>query len=248
MPSSPLSVQLWTVRDALAADPDATLVHLAEIGFTTVELFGFVDMVAPLKGALSTSGLRPSSAHAHLVGQDLDTVFSAARELRIPAVIEPMVEEPHWRTLSDIEATATALNQAAEVAAGYGLTVGYHNHWWELENSIEGAPALEVLASLLDDEVALEVDTYWSTVGGVPAADLLRRLGTRVRFIHVKDGDISRDDTQQAAVGSGRMPVLEVLAAAPQAVRVVELDDFDGDVFDALRESVAYLTANGETL
>jgi hypothetical protein len=64
----------------------------------------------------------------------------------------------------------------------------------------------------------------------------------------VKDGDLSRDDTKQVAVGSGRMPVREILAAAPQAVRVVELDDFDGDVFDALAASVDWLTANGERL
>jgi len=35
------------------------------------------------------------------------------------------------------------------------------------------------------------------------------------------------------------------MAAAPRALRVVELDDFAGDVFDALRDSLAYLTAHG---
>jgi hypothetical protein len=82
----------------------------------------------------------------------------------------------------------------------------------------------------------------------VPAVGLLERLRERVGFIHVKDGDVSRDNLSQVGVGSGRMPVLDILAAAPHAVRVVELDDFDGDVFDALADSVAFLTANGERL
>lgn len=248
MSQHPLSIQLWTVREALAADPDGTLARVAALGFTTVEPFGFVESAKQYAGALSSAGLTPSSGHEHIVGKNLDTVFSAARDLGIPTVIEPMVEEQHWRTLVDIERTATALNEAAEVAAGYGLTVGYHNHWWELESSIDGAPALEVLASLLDPEVVLELDTYWSTVGGVPAADLLKRLGRRVQFMHIKDGPITRDDSQQVAVGSGRMPVLDIIAAAPQAVAVVELDEFSGDVFQALADSVAYLTANGERL
>lgn len=248
MSTHPLSVQLWTVRESLAADPQATLTRLAEIGFTTVELFGFTERVAQLKGALSDAGLRPSSAHAHLVGEDLDTVFSAALELGIPTVIEPMVAAEHWTTFEAVAATASALNAAAAKAADHELTVGYHNHWWELQNSIDGTPALEVFAAQLDPAVVLEVDTYWATVGGVPAAGLLERLGERVQFIHVKDGDISDDNTKQVAVGSGRMPVLDVLAAAPQALRVVELDDFTGDVFDALRDSVAYLTANGQRL
>ena len=40
--------------------------------------------------------------------------------------------------------------------------------------------------------------------------------------------------------------MLDILAAAPQAVPVVELDGFAGDVFDALRDSFDYLVANGE--
>jgi hypothetical protein len=42
--------------------------------------------------------------------------------------------------------------------------------------------------------------------------------------------------------------VLDVLAAAPQAVRVIEFDDYAGDVFEGLAESIAFLTANGESL
>ncbi len=94
----------------------------------------------------------------------------------------------------------------------------------------------------------LEVDTYWAQVAGASAPELLARLGDRVRFIHVKDGDISRDDLGQRAVGDGRMPVLDVLAAAPGAVRVIELDDYAGDVFDALERSVQFLAAHGEHL
>jgi len=40
-------------------------------------------------------------------------------------------------------------------------------------------------------------------------------------------------------------PDLEILASAPQALRVVELDGFNGDIFDELRDSFAYLTSNG---
>ena len=87
----------------------------------------------------------------------------------------------------------------------------------------------------------LEVDTYWAEVGGVPAAALLERLGDRVRFLHVKDGAVTQDDQDQVAVGSGALDIAAILAAAPQAQQVVELDGFAGDVFDALRDSVTYL-------
>ena len=248
MSSHPLSVQLWTVRDALAADVTGTLQRVADLGFTTVEPFGFVERQAELAAGFFQSGLTPSSAHAQLIDQNVEAIFAAAKTLGIPAVIDPMRGTELWATFEDVSAAASALNVIAEKAAVHDLTVGYHNHWWELENSIDGTPSLEVFASLLDPAVVLEVDTYWATVGGVPAAALLKRLGEQVQFIHVKDGDISRDNDKQVAVGSGRMPVLEILAAAPQAVRIVELDDFSGDVFDALRDSVTFLTAHGEHL
>jgi sugar phosphate isomerase/epimerase len=66
-----------------------------------------------------------------------------------------------------------------------------------------------------------------------------------VHFLHVKDGPATRATVEQVAVGSGSLDVPAILAAAPQALRVVELDDFDGDVFDALRDSYSYLTTRG---
>lgn len=245
--SRPLSVQLYTVRDALAADPAAALGRLADIGFTTVELFGFVERAEQYAELLPQFGLVPSSAHGSLLGQDLVPVIEAAQRLGVTTVIDPMVPIERWTTSDDVVAIATELNEIARIAADEGITVGYHNHWWEFE-PIDGVTALEAFADNLDPAVVLEVDTYWASVAGIDAPALLRRLGDRVRFIHVKDGDISRDNQAQVAVGSGRMPVLDVLAAAPQAVRVVELDEFAGDVFDALADSVAYLTAQGESL
>lgn len=102
-----------------------------------------------------------------------------------------------------------------------------------------------MFAEHLDDAVVLEVDTYWAEVGGEGAVELLGRLGDRVGFLHVKDGPGTQVMRDQVAVGSGSVDVLAIMAAAPRALRVVELDDFAGDVFDALRDSLAYLTAHG---
>ncbi|MBC7592317.1 MAG: sugar phosphate isomerase/epimerase [Salinibacterium sp.] len=247
MSQHPLSVQLYTVREALAADPAAALERVAQLGFTTVELFRMQEMVDIYAEHLPRLGLTPSSAHASLVGKDVIPALDAARRLGITTLIEPFVPAEIWTDSDAVVGVANDLNATAKIAADLGITVGYHNHWWELVD-LDGATALEALADNLDPAVILEVDTYWAQVGGVDAVRLLERLGDRVRFIHVKDGDISTENKAQVAVGSGRMPVAEVLAAAPQAVRVVELDDFAGDVFDALADSITFLRSHGESL
>jgi sugar phosphate isomerase/epimerase len=125
--------------------------------------------------------------------------------------------------------------------AAHGIQVGYHNHWFELEAVFDGRTALEWLADDLDDGVVLEVDTYWAAAGGQDVPALLGRLGDRVRFLHLKDGPLEPREPQ-VALGRGVMPVRAILDAAPSCeLAVVELDSFDGDMFTALADSVAFL-------
>lgn len=239
---SHLSVQLYSVREAFAADPDAALARLAEIGFTQVEPYGLVDNVAALRTGLPKVGLTAPTTHAKLVGVDQSAVFAAAAEIGVQIVIDPAVREEHWQTLDDVANTAEALNAAARVAATHGLTVGYHNHWWELRAQLGGHSALEEFASLLDPAVALQVDTYWSTVGGADSPALLRTLGSRVKAIHVKDGDLTTEPSAQLPAGQGRAPVADILAAAPDALWVLEFDGYAGDIFEGLAASYAYVS------
>ncbi|MEP6481361.1 MAG: sugar phosphate isomerase/epimerase [Rhodoglobus sp.] len=248
MSTSPLSVQLYTIRDAMAVDPAAALERLAGLGFTTVEPFGLVEFADTYAELLPRFGLKPSSAHAALIDKDLVAVVEAARKVGVTTLIHPFTEAELWSNSDAVVELADKLNAVAAILADEGITVGYHNHWWELESHLDGTTGLDAFADNLDPAIVLEVDTYWAQVGGQLAVELLGRLGDRVRFIHVKDGDISLDNQRQSAVGSGRMPVLEILAAAPQAVRIVELDEFNGDVFDALADSVTFLLAHGERL
>ena len=242
---SKLSVQLYSVREAFAQDPTGTLTRIAGLGFTQVEPYGVRENLAVLRTALPANGLTAPTAHAKLLGDDADrpAVFAAAAELGIGTVIEPMVEAARWQHADDIAATAAALNDAARTGAEHGVTVGYHNHFWELQSRIGDRTGLEVLAGHLDPEVVLEVDTYWATAGGAEAPALLRHLGDRVTAIHVKDGGLATDGSGQVPAGRGQVPVPEVLAAAPRALRVVEFDRYDGDLFAGLAASLAYLQA-----
>jgi sugar phosphate isomerase/epimerase len=242
---SRLSVQLYTVRDAIAANLSDAVTRLSAIGFTQVEPYDFVARADEYRAAFDATGITAPSAHAQLVGQDLEPIFSAAAKLGIATVIDPHIAEDRWTSRELIAGVAADLNGFAKVAADHGLSVGYHNHAFELENVIDGVPGLEILAEYLDPSVRLEVDTYWAAVGGQDPAALLKRLGDRVGLLHVKDGPVNKDNKAQVAVGAGAMPVADAIAAAPNALLVVELDDFDGDVFVAITDSLAWLTARG---
>lgn len=238
------SIQLYTVRKALEEDLPGTIKRLAAIGFTQVEPYRFVAKAAELREAMKENQLSAPSGHAPLLREDQDEIFSAAQELGIGTVIDPHVPEDRWKSIEDIKETARQLNEAAKKAATYGIRVGYHNHWWEIESVLDGRTAIEHLTDYLDPEVVIELDTYWASVGGQDPVELLARLGDRVKFIHVKDGPVTSDPSAQLPLGQGKIPVWDVLDAAKSLeTAVVELDDYKGEMFDAVEESFNFLAA-----
>lgn len=240
---SELSVQLYTLRKALEQDFQGTLERLAEVGFTQVEPFQLVMFADQLREGLRQNGLTAPTTHVGLLNGNQEEICELAAELGVQTVIDPYVNPERWQAEADISEIASELNAAAKTAARYGLTVGYHNHHFELESKISGVHALEVFADRLAPEVVLEVDTYWAYAGGADVPALLNRLGDRVSALHLKDGDGSLDTSKQVAVGSGVLPVRDIIAAAPDALRVVELDDSKTDLFEAVRESREFLLA-----
>ncbi|MFK4067242.1 sugar phosphate isomerase/epimerase family protein [Streptomyces sp. NPDC029674] len=254
----PLSVQLYTVRDQLVADREGTLRRLAGLGYGAVEAYDVLSDPKGLRRVVEELGLTVSGTHAvQLLGPEPGPVLDAVRTLGTDVAIVPAGIPPAEFTSRDgLARTADRLNSLTEVAGRHGVRIGYHNHWWEIEprfgadgageaGAAEGPHALDVLAGLLDPAVFLEVDTYWAAVGGADVPALLGRLGDRVRALHLKDGPGTREDPN-VAVGGGTMPVPEILAAAPDAWRIVEFDSCAGGtdtLFDELAASRIYLTS-----
>ena len=269
MTTPPISVQLYTLRERVAADLPGTLRELADIGFTAVEPHRWHEDVAGMRRALADAGLVAPSAHARLlqaadggasgggdasgsddvrmeIGPDAEAMLDAAAELGITTVVQPVSPPEVWRSAAGVAQLAEQLGEVAALAARHGLQVAYHNHAWELEESTwhtdPDRSVLEVFADDLDPKVVLEVDTYWAAVGGLDPLALLQRLGTRAALLHIKDGPISAVNTDQLPVGQGVMPVTDLLAVAPHARPIIELDDYSGDMLDAVRQSFTYLS------
>jgi sugar phosphate isomerase/epimerase len=242
---NPPAVQLYTLRELLPDDRAGVLRRLAGFGYGAAEPFGILEDPDGLRADLDAAGLAVTSVHAIPAGEQAEATFAAARTLGAATVIVPFLPPARFADADGVASVAGELNEMSRQAAGHGLALGYHNHDHELAQAVDGRPALEVLADQLDDDVLLEVDTYWAAVGGQDVPALLRRLGERVQFLHVKDGPISKDEPM-TAVGSGRMPVAEILAASPYPRwHIVELDRCATDMMTAVRDSLDWLAAHG---
>ncbi len=243
--SNPVALQLYTLREELGAGRAGILRGVADLGYGAVEPYDVVSDPDGLRADIDAAGLAVCSVHARPFGEQAEAVFRGLATVGAGTAIVPHMPPERFADAERVAELARELNGLAARAADRGVRLGYHNHDFELSSLIGGRPALEVLADRLDPAVLLEVDTYWAAVGGQDVPGLLGRLGERVRYLHVKDGPVTKDDPM-TALGAGRMPVAEILAAAPWAEwNIVELDYCATDMMEAVGQSMAWLTDHG---
>lgn len=266
------SIQLYTLAEQFFADPAGSLDRLAAIGLRHVEAFAFVERPDEIRAALDASGLDSPTGHAPLLSDELwtpdgviptpapEVVFEAAAKVGLATVIDPFVAPDRWLTADSVAQIADRLNAAVEVAAGFGLSVGYHNHSQEFVASFDGESAFERFVALTDPRVQIELDLYWAAAGGQDVPALVERLGSRLVAVHVKDGAVpasnpfapdapqfASSSLDQRHAGTGEVPLAEALRAGEGAIRyaVIEYDNPPGDVFADIAASYAFLRDGG---
>lgn len=197
VPRDKISVQLYTLRDQLGIDLEASLEELAEIGYTRVEHAGFVGRTAAqFRAALDGAGLRATSGHAG-IPQPWDA-DAWKRTLEDAAIVGnkyivhaffglgpngPIRDAAVYRRFAD------DLNKAGELARRAGLSFGYHNHHLEfVRQDGTDRTGFDILTSRTDPRyVHLEVDLYWAWRGAADPVDLFHKHRGRIRQVHVKD-------------------------------------------------------------
>lgn len=242
----PIALQLYSLRDALARDFESTIRAVAAIGYAGVETAGFPDGVSPAaaKALFDELGLIVCAAHAPLpLGDNAAPALERLSALLCERLVCAWLPPERYATLDAAFRACDELNEAAAVCARYGLRLGVHNHWFEFEPLADtGRRPYEVWLERLDPRIFFELDTYWARVGGVAPIDALRRMGTRVELLHVKDGPADSPQSPMTAVGAGTLDYTTIIPAATAADwLIVEIDKCAGDMLAAVDQSYRYL-------
>ena len=243
----PLSIQLYSVRDAAAKDFPGVLKKVAAIGYKGVEFAGLHGFKpADIRKVLDGAGLVASSSHTALPTKDnLQELIDTAGTLGYKFIITGKGPDD-YKTLDGIRKGAAEFQAAAQLLKGTGLSLGYHNHWWEMDR-VEGRLGLDRFLELAPD-VFSQVDVYWATnFGAVDAARFIREHKKRIPILHLKDGCLTPRHPH-TAVGQGRVKMAPIVKAADAKVLqwlVVELDECATDMMRAVEDSYTYLTSQG---
>ena len=247
MRAKPISIQLYSLREASAKDFPAVIRAVGDIGYNGVEPAGFYDLKPrELRTLVEDQGMVISSSHGPWASpENLPEVIETAGELGVDLVSSGFGQED-FADMGAIRRTAEKVNLMDERLRAAGLTLFLHNHWWEFEK-IDGKLKYDVFAELAP-RISFELDTYWAAhFGAVDVAAVLKRHARRVPLLHIKDGPLVKDKPM-LAVGKGKMSFRPILTAADPAVLrwlVVELDDCATDMLQAVKDSYDWLVNQG---
>jgi sugar phosphate isomerase/epimerase len=260
-----ITVQLYSVRDLAQQDYAGTIRVIAETGFGCVEPAGYPGFSAKQAAELFKElGLKAPTAHIGLaIGGNKNAVIEEALTMGHKYLITgcPPKFREHYTSLDNVKAMAELYCEAAANLAPHGLQVGYHNHDWDLIE-IDGRRAYQVFLENTPDNVLYEADIFWVSQAGLDPAAFIKEIGARGKALHFKDGIVSNQATfKEAETDSGKVMVSDSipfraagtgqvdLIAASKAVThaeyiAVELDNFEGDMMQAVKDSYTYLTSN----
>lgn len=237
----PISVQLYSLRDAAQEDFIGVLKGVAEIGYKGVEFAGlYGNDSKEIAKVLGDLGLVTSSSHTALptrenIAELADTELTLGNK-RVISGFGPDA----FVDADGIKRVIDQFNVAAELVAPYGLSFGFHNHWWEMD-SIGGKRIYDTIMEECP-KVFGEMDTYWVKYGKADPAEMVAKYKSRLPLLHIKDGPLV--EGPHTALGKGKMDIPPIIAAADPNVLdwlIVEIDACECDVFQAVRESYDYL-------
>ena len=105
-----------------------------------------------------------------------------------------------------LKAKIAALNAAGRYAHSAGLSVAYHNHWWEFESKIG---EIEALYAQTDPElVGFVLDAGHAYHAGADVPAFIRAHSQRILGVHLRD----YKDGQYVELGTGSFPLAQVAA------------------------------------
>jgi sugar phosphate isomerase/epimerase len=241
----PIGLQLWTVREELEKNYDATLRKIAQIGYREIELFELPTPVAEHRKKFAEAGLSCISGHFELDSfksqQTIDAVNALG--LRYMIVVFPTLRNPkdanlvHMKfdelvplyekiSLDDYKWNAEQLNKYGAVLRKNGLQLGYHNHAVDFKK-FGDLVALDVLIQSTDPNlVVFELDCGHVVHAGYDPIAYLKKYPTRIQLLHLKDlkpgfavttSLAAEDMGTNAEIGDGVIHWEQLFKAAKQA-------------------------------
>jgi len=228
-----MGIQLYTLRDQIAADTVATIKAVAEAGYKQVELYGFPDS-DKMMSAAKDNGLAVNSVHFDWNSiiqtsepnlNDFRKIVAMASLNGVRHLVIPYLQDEVRKNLDGYKALAEKFNKAAEITKTANIQLSYHNHNFEFEPMDGEKTGYDVFIEEFGDDMMFEIDVFWVKLAGIEPVALIEKLKGRVSQLHLKDlkkgveipsfSSPGKDAFKE--IGSGMIDMNPIMAAAEKS-------------------------------
>lgn len=196
-----IGLQLYTLREEIKTDLEGVIAKVAEIGFTSVEVFGydkgkfFGKTPEEFAAIIKKNNLKTPSGHYTMNdfllkddNEQLKTTVADAAKMGHEFFVIPYLTDKMRTSLDDYKKLAEKLNIAAKEAKSAGLKLAYHNHNFEFKDWGNGQTGFDIFVKETDPSlVSFEMDIYWVTRAGLDPIKLIKENPKRIKMWHIKD-------------------------------------------------------------
>jgi sugar phosphate isomerase/epimerase len=248
MKSTPIALQMYSLREESEKDFIGTLKKVSEMGYDGIEFAGYGGLAADvLKKKLDELGLKAASSHIPLTTleqeQELEEIIRYQHVLGCKNIVCPYLP-PERQTKEDYYNLLPILNKIGKRCFEEGINFSYHNHDFELIQLDNGKKPLELLLEETNPQwVQTEFDVYWLTKADENPVEWIERYHNRTPLIHLKD--MTTDGEQFfAELGTGGVDIDGVLTQGSKSNVewwVIEQDQSRRTPLESVKISLDYL-------
>ena len=263
-PKFKMGLQLFTIRDAMKADPLGSLKKAKAMGYQDLEIYGFDPenigyygyKAKEFKLILDDLNLTTSSGHYDFssyfdkpdeeLKKYLDACIEGAHMLNKPYITWPWLA-PEFHTIENYKVLSGKLNWMSEQVNSAGLGFAYHNHDFEFTDH-NGQIGYDIILKETDPKlVKLQMDMYWVMHSSKKTPqELITEQPGRYVMWHIKDMDkVTRDYTE---LGNGSIDYAEMLSQidtdALQYYYIEQGSNFAQDSMKSIADSAEFFKKN----
>ena len=197
---------LYTVRDAMKEDVQATIEAVSSMGYDYVELAGYDNgkfygmEPSAFKQLLNENGLQAVSSHQGTV--NMENVDQMIADLKTAGISYFVIPVPPMGMFTydgathsmgmkgGVEALASILTTLGKKCAEAGISLLYHNHDFEFMPNANGEIIMDYLLENTDPAyVNFQLDLFWITKAKADPFTYFEKYPGRFKSFHVKDMD-----------------------------------------------------------
>ena len=184
-----VGIQLYSIRDEMEKDMDATLKAVKEMGYDCVEFAGFFDKTAEeVKAMLDKNDLEAISVHQ---GADPwlekgQKAIDYLKEIGVKYCAIPWYDGEKLKDPAEFEKAMKVFADFGKALKENGIQLLYHNHDFEF-TKVDGEYVYDkIFKAVPSDILRPEMDVCWIHYAGINPCEYIEKYDG-MKLLHLKD-------------------------------------------------------------